>query len=227
MAAYEIKIDLVGDTAEQLLEGKYSLYAFKAVTGPSGGTPLVWFQTNNFLSKVSVQWSEVYGAYISNDQQLKPNVLIEAEQDFSPVDLNQTVTITDSGGDGTVTTGGNPLGITIENKSTTKFITGIMQESTNGGVSAMCAFPLHGKGSDVIIPIEQVLLMFSQDPVNTGTVIEQAFSEGVLFNMTTVPGQPVSVSYDMDSGWDFGNQPICTNVGFQEDLIPLLVLPPS
>jgi len=224
MTNYEIDIELLGDTAQALLDGGYSLYAFKAVKGPKGGRPLVWFKTNDFLATVSVRWFEVYGAYISNEQMLKPNVTVKAQKSFPKLDLGQIVTIKDAGGDGEVSTGGESGAITIANNSGVQFVTGISQQNDDGGVTAMCAFPLHGTDSDVITPIERVILMFATTAVNTGTVIEQAFGKGLMFDMTTKAGAPVSVKYDIDAGWDFGTQTICTNIGFDENLIHLLVL---
>jgi hypothetical protein len=228
MANYEIEIELLNTTPEQLLEGNYSLYAFKAVSSPSEGSPLVWFKTNNFLHNMSVKWSEMYGAYIANEQKIEPNVVIEAKTEFPSVDLGDIVKIEDRGGDGQVISGGQASAITIENISGTAFVTGISQQNSDGKNTALCAFPLHGHGSDVIIPIEKVLLMFAAAPVNTAAVVEQAFSEGLLFDMTSVKaGEPVSVKFDIDAGWDCGKQTICTNVGFEENLLPLLILPPE
>ena len=224
MDTYTINIQLLNDTSNQLITGNYALYAFKAASGPGQGVPLVWFQTNNFLAQMTLTWTEQYGAYIST-QQILPEAVISATNTFSPVLLGDTLTISDAGGDGSISTGGESDGITIDNQSTRLFTTGLSQMNATGSMTPTCAFPLHGTNSDVIVPEEQVLLLFSSQTVQTGAVIEKAFSEGLLFDMTGLQNGSVSVSYDIDGGWDFGTQTICTNVLFEDPLLPLLINP--
>lgn len=227
MANYEININLLDGTAQKLLAGGYSLYAFKGVKGPKGGMPMVWFKTRNFLANVSVKWSEVYGAYISNHEVLKPNVTVTAQKTFDNVDLGQIVTIQNAGGDGDVTKGGEAGAITISNNSGIPFTTGISQRNEQGGVMPMCAFPLHGMDTDVITPLEKVLLIFATKSVNTGTVIKQAFGEGLMLDMTTKADMPVSVTYEIDKGWDCGTQTICTQIDNEQDVIHHLIVSPG
>ena len=63
--------------------------------------------------------------------------------------------------------------------------------------------------------------MFSTLPVNTGTVIYQAYSPGLLIDLT---GQNIrDVSYDINAGWNWDGGAWGRQVSPQERLIPLLI----
>ena len=76
---------------------------------------------------------------------------------------------------------------------------------------------------DIIVPIEKVLLMFATEAVNTGTVIEKAYSEGVLIDLTSE--QTRKVTFGINSGWDWGGEPWGTVVDENEALSPILIEP--
>jgi hypothetical protein len=232
MASYTINIKLTEDTPKKLIDGGYWLYGFKAVQGPRTGVPLVWFRTQNFLENLHVKWVETYQAYISNSEELQPekrkdlppDVQVTADTSW-PVELGDIITILNSGGEEKRQQGGQAGAVTIRNESNTPFTTGISQKKEGGEMKPICAFPLYGHGSDVIVPIEKVLLMFATESHDTGTVIAQAFSEGMVFNMTNVP--EFEVAFDINNGWNCAGSTICENVGFKENLLPILIVQPE
>jgi hypothetical protein len=215
---YSVMITMSAATVQALLAGNYYLYGFKAVQATQGGgAPLVWFQTQGYSASTNVAWTEQYQAYTSTSQ-IIPNGQITAS--FSTdIDLGQTLQV-QAGGIGQVVNGGPSTAISILNQTSTQFTCGISQ--TQNGVSApLCAFPLYGNQMDVIVPIEKVLLMFSTLPVNTGTVIYQAYSSGILVDLTA--SNQRSVGFDINAGWSWGGYSWGQQVPPNSNLVPLLI----
>jgi hypothetical protein len=218
---YQITINMDGDTVTALLNGNYWLYGFKAVqTTQGGGSPLVWFATQDFMAQTQISWEEQYQAFTSQSQ-IIPGGEITATSPYD-ITLDQTLTV-GAGGVGTVTAGGTQLAISIVNTTDTQFTCGV-SELQNGVAMPLCAFPLYGGGGvDVIAPIEKVLLMFSTKPVNTGTVIEQAYSPGILIDLTG-ENQRI-VTFAMNQGWSWGGYSWAQPVNYAAQLVPLLIEP--
>jgi len=218
MANYEIDITMSTTTVDELKNEGYALYAFKAVqTASKGGAPLVWFKTTSFLTSTSVTWEEEYQAYISTDE-IVANGVVTATT-YCEIDLAQTANVTQNGNI-SGSAGGTANAISLFNQGNAPWTAGISQLS--GGVAnPMCAIPLHGNGLDVIAPIEKVLLMFTSNTVNTGTVVYKSYSQGALIDLTT--GQQRAVSFDIDNGWSWGTSTWAKAVPANESLVPLLI----
>lgn len=216
---YEIDIKMSPDTVTKLDDGKYSLYAFKAVQATqSGGAPLVWFQLNSYSTETNLVWSVQYQAYTSTNTIVSNG---EVSASFSvDIDLGQVLNVQE-GGIGDVTTNGTAQAISVYNKTDGQFTCGIAQLAADGQTNPLCAFPLYGNQLDVIAPIEKVLLMFSTEAVNTGTVIEQTYSVGVLIDLTSANRR--SVSYDINKGWSWGGFSWGLQVPPNQLLAPLLI----
>ncbi len=215
---YEIDIMMSSDTITQLKGNGFSLYAFKSIqTSNTGAAPTVWFQSQDFLQTTQVIWTEQYQAYISTSQ-IIPNGTIEANTAID-IDLAQTADA-DSDGNLTVEEQGTQSAISIANQSSTQWTAGI-SEVVNGTANPLCAMPLFGNMLDVIAPIEKVLLMFATATVNTGTVIYQSYSAGVLVDLTSA--QQRSVNFDINNGWNWGGASWGTAVPAQENLVPILI----
>jgi hypothetical protein len=123
---------------------------------------------------------------------------------------------------GDVTDGGTPSALSLNNLSSTPYTCGISQMQ-GGKPNPLCAFPLNGNHMDVIAPIEKILLMFATQVNNTGTVVEQAYSQGILIDLTSA--QTRAVNYDINAGWSTpgGSQGWATLVPANAQLIPLLI----
>lgn len=220
---YQVLIVMDSQTVEALSNGQYKLYGFKAVQASSGGgQPLVWFSTTQYSANTSVDWTEEYQAYTSKAQ-IQANVKITAS--FStPINLGQTLNVVQNGL-GTVVSGGVSTAITIKNNTDvvtppTQFTCGISQKKDNV-ITPLCAFPLYPGFKDVIAPIQRVMLTFSNDPVNTGVVIMQSFSPGLMIDLTADNFR--EVSFNIVTGWSWGGSTWASKVNADETLAPLLI----
>jgi hypothetical protein len=216
---YSITITMSQDTVEALNNGGYNLYGFKAVgTSQKGGQPLVWFTSNAFGLSVAIDWSEQYEIYTSKTQ-IVPGVTITGTNAY-PANLGQCLNVTNSSGTGTIVNG-DPMTLEANNETNTQLTCGIGQY-VNGDVSILCAFPLYGGGLDAMRPIEKIALMLSTKPVNTGSVIEQAFAPGVTLDLTNSAN--ATITFDINKGWSGSNVPT-TDITAKDSLTELLIEP--
>jgi hypothetical protein len=195
--SYGITVTMDENTVAQLQRDRCVLYAFKAVRGAADGRPLVWCRREDFSLPMKVSWSETYTAYTSTDTRIIPGtqILASASYDIEP---GQTLMVMNHEGTGQVILGSDPRAITISNQTTAQFVCGISHPISEG-IQPFCAFPLPGNGEVLITPIEKVFLMFATEPLDTGTVVEQSFSQGVLVDLTVDREQ--TVEYVIDRGW--------------------------
>lgn len=217
---YQVNISMSQATVTALTAQGFKLYGFKAVkTTAGGGAPVVWFQTSTFGLTTAVNWTEQYQAYTTSSQAIT-NGQITATNAYD-IDLQQTLDVTGTTGVGSVNTlQGTANAISILNQTSTPFTCGISQ--MQGGVATpLCAFPLNGNMLDVIAPIEQVIFMFATTAINTGSVVYQAFSQGVLLDLTTEPTTPCS--FDINEGWSWGGGPNGQAIQAQANLVPFLI----
>jgi hypothetical protein len=222
MADYSVSIDMEQATVDALTTNKYNLYGFKAVKAAGSGQPTVWFKTTDFSLGTDVSWEELYQAYTSKSQ-IIPNGQIKASANYD-IDLDQTLNVQSSTGTGSVDTSTGVDGaISINNQTTTQFTCGISQQQADGTFTPLCAFPLFGNNMDVMGPIEKVFLMFSTTPANTGTVVFQAYSQGILIDLTGVGDR--TVSFDINQGWSWeGSAPWAKVYPPNANLAPLLIV---
>lgn len=224
-SAYQVNLTLSQATVLALQGGGYNLYGFKAVQSTmKSGAPLVWFSmpATNLLTTNNIGWTEQYQAYISNTLPVAPNTTVVASATVD-ISLGQQWNVEPGGGDD-VTTAGPAIAISINNTTKTPFSCGVSMEQ-NGVFNPLCAFPLYGGGLDVIAPIEKIVLIFSTLPVNTGTVIEQAFSPGIFIDLTA--DNQRSVAFDINQGWSWDGGSWGQQIPANSTLIPFLVEPPS
>lgn len=215
---YEIDIQMSPETLEQLMQGGFALYALKAVqTTVMGGAPLVWYQTGQLLTTTSIVWQEQYQAYVSASQ-IVANGVVQAAA-TADVDLGQTASVTASG-IMEASSGGAPDAISILNQGTTPWTCGLAQ-MVEGQVNPVCAIPLHGNMLDVVTPVEQVLLMFSTNQFNTGTVMFKSYAPGLLVDLTAAPQR--AVQFDINNGWSWDGSPWASQIPANSNLVPLLI----
>lgn len=216
---YGITIQMDDTTVTKLSGGNYSLYGFKAVqSSVGGGAPLVWFQSNKFGLATAVDWQVQYQAYTSQSA-IIPNGRITGLSSYN-IDLAQKLSITTPQGTGTVGTGETPLGIEVLNETNTEVTCGI-SEVVNGAAEPLCAFPLYGNGLDAMVPIQKVMLTFATKQVNTGTVIEKAYSQSILVDLTSA-NQRV-VTFDINDGWSWGGFSWAQAIAANSNVGPLLI----
>lgn len=216
---YGVTITMSASTVTNLINGNFNLYGFKAVqTTQSGGAPLVWFKTLNYSTTTAVSWQEQYQAYTSNSSIIANGQIIASNS--NNINLGQTMNVA-TGGIGTVVNDGTDLAISILNQTTTQYTCGISQTATDGSMNPLCAFPLYGGNMDVMAPIEKILLMFSSNQINTGTVIQKAYSPGIFIDLTA--NNNVNVAYDLNTGWSWGGYSWAQSVTANAAMSPLLI----
>jgi hypothetical protein len=219
MSDYQIEIDLSEKTVEALDGGNFVLYGFKGVRTTATGAPLVWFQSTNFATNTYVDWTVDYETFTSMSAVI-PGGTIRASNHY-PTGLGETLNVNSPKGTGSVVQEGTKGALSIHNLTSTQMTCGISQKQFTGESTPMCAFPIYGQHLNVIAPIERVLLMFSSLTVNTGTVIEKAYSPGILVDLTG--GRSRTVSYDINEGWSWGSAPWGRSVAANANLVPLLI----
>lgn len=222
---YEVTIKMSSDTVNALQDGNYSLYGFKAVQSTQGGgAPLVWFKISaeKLSLTTEVDWQVQYQAYVSKDS-IIPNGQVTASNAVD-VNLGQKWEV-DKTGSGPVVKGSVPTAIELLNTAASEWPSAGISQMQAGKANPLCAFPLYGNQMDVIAPIEKVLFMFATNQVDTGTVIFQAFTQGVLIDLTS--DNQRGVSYDINQGWSWGGFNWAQSIPPTTNLVPFLIEHPS
>lgn len=215
---YQILIQMSAQTVQALQQNGFTLFGFKAVQSTAHGMPTVWLATGQIGMNVAVSWTEEYQAYVSLTSVMAgAQVIASAEYD---IDLGQTLTITNATGIGTVTQGGSQGAVCIANQTTTQFTSGIAQ-GANGSSSPTCAFPLFGQNAELIVPLEQVALIFSTQSANPGTIVQQSHGPGIVIDMTGASQR--TVTFDINQGWSAGGAVWAQPFPGNTDLVPLLI----
>ncbi|ARQ13252.1 hypothetical protein NXC12_PD00147 (plasmid) [Rhizobium etli] len=215
---YGVTISMGQNTVAALSSGNYSLFGFKGVqTSAGGGVPLVWFKSDDFGLDTEVSWEVQYEAYTSRSA-IIPNGQIKGLSSYA-IDLGQTLEVETPQGTGSVVDGTEGV-ISIENRTTTQVTCGI-SEVVDSTAQPLCAFPLYGNGLDAIIPIQKVMLTFSTNTVNTGTVIEKAYSQSILIDLTAKSHR--EVAFDINNGWSWGGFSWAQAIRPSTNVVPLLI----
>jgi hypothetical protein len=232
---YQITISMSAATVTALIQSNYYLYGFKAVqSGDKAGRPLAWFQTQGYSASTVVTWTDQVQAYTSSSPIVQNGIIHVGYS--TAISLGQILQV-QAGGIGDVVGGGSPTAVSILNQTSTQFTCGI-SSPVYGSVNPVCAFPLYGNGLQGIVPLEQVLLMFSTLSIPPGSVIGppseealsspqltllDAYSQGIMIDMTDAPGNARSVSYDINTGWSWGGYSWAQQVPAGTNLVPLLI----
>jgi hypothetical protein len=222
---YEVDITMTKATVDALHGGNYRLYGFKAVqTNQGGGVPVVWFQlmSPKYSTGTAIVWNVQYQAYTSEATIVSGGKVTATFA--ADIDLGQTLNV-EADGTGSVKDGGPAKAISILNTSSEEFTCGTSQQLADGSYSPMCAFPLYGNQLDAIAPIEKILLMFSTEPADTGTVVEQAYTQSILIDLTSANLR--EVYFDVNQGWSWGGYNWAATYPPNEDLVPLLIESPA
>lgn len=215
---YGVQITMDQATVTALASGNYSLYGFKAVqTTVGGGMPLVWFKSTSYGLTTDVNWQIQFEAYTSQSQ-IIPGGQITGLNSY-PATLGQQLVVDSPQGTGTIQQG-TPGNIAVMNQTSNPFTCGI-SEVVNGTAEPLCAFPLYGNGLDAMVPIEKVMLTFATKQVNTGTVIERAYSQSILVDLTSATQR--AVSFDINKGWSWGGYGWGQAIPANQNVVPILI----
>ncbi len=217
---YKLTIKMDATTLTKMKEERMNMYLFKGVQTKMNVMPTVWTALSSFLETTTIGWTEQYNAFISNNE-ARSGVTIDSITS-APMNSGQLAAI-DASGFGTLTVTNNPSvpsdTYAILNQAKTSFTVGLSQAS-NGVETTICAAPLYGNNLANIIPIERVFIMFASDWLNTGTVLTQTLSSGLLLDMTQ--NNAIEVSYDYNKAWDAAGASYATTVPALSDFSSFL-----
>lgn len=222
---YEVTIGMAAATAAAISAQGARLCAMLTVESSSQATlPVLWLQTGQYSTKTTVCWPGACSAYtapwqgaIGTGATISPGFSI-------PMAPGQQLTVDQAAGTGEVTAAGPiPDAIAVFNMTTTPFAAGIAQGLNNSFPPPICASPLHGQSVDLFVPVEQILLAFSNVRGRPGTVVTSLFAPGILVDLTEAATR--TVQFDIDQGWSWGSTTWAQAVGATEDVVPLLVRP--
>lgn len=209
---YQVTIAISEDTQQALSSGGFSLCALKAIAATAGGgEPAYWQVTKQFASSMAIQWTSQYAAYTSsrtNDVNIITSVAI---------DYGQIANLPD----GSVTEGGLAGAMSMLNQSSTQYTCGLTGGGPELAVSPIAAFPLYGYMMNAYAPIEKVLLMFTTYPADAGAAAERSYAQGLLVDLASATSR--EVSFDINSGWSWGEAAWGTIIPPNALLAPLLI----
>jgi hypothetical protein len=97
-------------------------------------------------------------------------------------------------------------------------------QTGNGGAVPVVSWAGQQFSSEMTVAIdsdEKALLMFSDTPMNVGTVISTLPSIGMLLDLTQISDP--QVFFDINDGWSWGGSPWGTEVSPGSEVAPLLI----
>jgi hypothetical protein len=223
MTKYSVTIDLDNETLAALNNG-FQMQVYKGVktSSPTGALPTVWFDVNKFASTVTVSWEEQFGGYFSNTQVRNGVVVdISTQQPMNPGDV---ITLSDTGSASVSTTGGVDGAFAFKSDQTTEWTSGLLSKNSQGKFSPICAFPQYGAVGNIMAPYEKILLLFTQDQLDTGAVVETAVSRSISIIMSTLK-PTANVGFSINTGWETNGNPQAKENPQNFALAPDLILP--
>ena len=224
MPTYKITIDLDSTTLSALKDGGFSMHAFKGVKTSAPGSnalPTLWFQQDRFASKVDISWKDTFGGYFSATD-IKENAVIDISTS-SAMTLGDILTLLDNG-DNSLSTGGVPTAYNFKSDKTETWTCGLTVSAKGTEATPICAFPQYGAAANVLMPYDKVLLLFTQEQQDTGSVLQTAVTMSISIIMS--PQVPeISVAFDINTGWDTRNQPQATSNPVEFNMAPDLIVP--
>lgn len=223
---YQVTINMSQDTVKALSESNYSLYCFRAVQcWHKSGMPLVWRRQGYSLTTI-IEWSEEYEVYTS-PQKLNPGIKLGSHNSY-PIELGQKFLVDSSEGLGKIKQNGVDDAIAIYNQTQRQFTCGISVKTENDTANPICALPIFGDKTQVIIPLNKILLLFSTMQVKTSTAILKAESSGILIDLTKAPENLRTVNYNINKGWEWGEEAWAQTTKASTNLNEVLITdPPS
>lgn len=220
---YEVDISLDNATLAALNSG-WQMQVYKGVktSNPGGALPTVWYTVSKFSSLVKTLWSESYGGYFS-DSTVASGVTVDI-QTQDPMNAGDVINLNADGSSSVSTTGGVPNAFAFTSDKAETWTSGLLVAPEGEPLAPCCAFPQYGSVGNVIEPYEKVLILFTQDQLDTGAVVETAVSTSVSIILS--PSMPTAaVSYDINSGWNTNGNPQAAVNPMNFTLAPELIVP--
>ncbi len=199
---YEIDLKLGKPTLERLVEEGFSLQIFKGVNNVAKNSAKVsvWKSVEELLELNTIKWEEAYAGYFTATV-LKDDAVIEAT-DFSSLKLGDLYTL-NKDGEGVVSKGerSDSFNYAMEQQRMPKdhFHCGL-GSIADKKLSPFVAISIAPQFFVELEPHEKILLMFSQQPREIGTITVQSESKAILIDFPT-NNRKIELSFDENKGW--------------------------
>jgi len=215
--SYTVNLTMSTATVQGLLNEGMQLIAFSAVQGTDySALPVVWSVSATYGNNWSITWSTTYEAYASSSA-ISSGSMIQIGTS-QPIAVGQTLSV-QAGPISNTPTIGTPSFITITNTTTNQYSCGIEQSVNTGSGAAfapICVYPLYGLNTQTIVPLAEIVLLFTTSPLKVGEawsgaplpagpmVALDATSSTALWITAAGQTSPLSVQYDINTGWSWG-----------------------
>lgn len=231
---YILEITCSPATLEALADQGSALVAFSAVQANDlTALPLVWMITTAFGASTALHWSAHYEAYASSTPIAGGTVIhIGTTQPIAPGQIYQV----QAGPVGTVANNGNTGEITIVNQVNDPFTCGI-QQFVEGAFAPVCALPLFGLSTQTLVPLPQIVLMFTTVPLSVGEALPGEMTKALLDAATGATGSvlsidmalqnPASVTFDINDGWSWPDTLLGARTIPASQIVSTLIQPAS
>jgi hypothetical protein len=196
------------------------LIIWKSVGNSDAATkPLIWSVLQTISQTMYVRYTSTsISAYTSTSADVQPGTVIQPA--FSaPIAIGQILVLSKNGGGSGEVQGGGPAGaVSVQNSTGTEYLCGLMQAQGSNDLAPYCAVPIYGAGQESLYPVDKVLLGFSSAALEPGEYVP--FLDGsapitsrssvdasvgttmLLIDLTSADTR--SVSYDINTGWSWG-----------------------
>lgn len=210
------------------------LMMFKAVMNSDRATrPLLWARGSSVSVNNTVTIGTSVSVFTSTQTSITQGTVITPGFSKTATKGDLLTVRPDMGGGGEITRGGDPKSFTFDNQTSQGLFCGLGQK-INGTMANYCAAPLHGNSIETFQPDPKVLLGFSSAQATPGEYIENLATESnpVMHNMVAVsqlvlvepdPNSPRKLTFETDTGWDWGHAQWATGYSGITDLASVLV----
>ena len=223
---YTVTISLDNDTLMALQYGQWQMQVYKGCKSPgaSAALPTVWYTVPNseFSSTNTVSWDTPYGGYFSNTTCQAGATVNTSTQE--PMQLGSVMTLSTTGSASVSTSGEMPEAFTFLSEKQETWACGMLVNPQGRVPSPICAFPQSGAMANVIKPYEKVLILFTQDRLDVGTIVRVALTHSVSCTLST-SNPNIEVEFSISMGWNTKGNPNARPNPIHFELAPDLIIP--
>jgi hypothetical protein len=231
---YTVTIVCSSETVTALQAEGSALIGFSAVQGTDfSALPVVWLATNAYSQSTAIVWSASYEAYTSSSQ-VNAGTLLQVGT-TQPVAVGQLCTVS-AGGLIEVSNAGTAGYITIANGTSTQFTCGI-EQPVNGTYAPVCAYPLYGLNTQTIVPLPEIVLMFTTAPLVAGEMWSDDIAPPAALQRAALDASgpallidmsaqiTATVNYDVNDGWSWAGDGSWAQTISESMIVPATIQP--
>jgi hypothetical protein len=222
MSVYSVTINLDTATLNQLNASAYSLCCLLAAqVGDASALPLLWSINKSFVSHNVVNWPATCTVFTAaapgGTEPLAAGDVVTMGWS-TPMNLGQLLTV-QATGNGTVSNVGEQSVFAVLNASTTGQLCGL------AAGPPLCALPLLGQTGQVFNSLPKIMLLFANGQLPPlGTAIDKwPGGRTAALLVDASQGNNPTVSFNINTGWDYNQQAWGTSVPFTDELAPYLI----